>query len=87
MSLSSVQDIFYRERKLHDIFPQYYIDFTTDTYKATCNFNGVELESTLKPYEIKHIDTDYLYFEVGILLTTRLNKQIENLNALNTPIK
>lgn len=72
----TIKDYFYKQKKVYNILPDYYIDFTCDIYRAKCEYKGHIFESYLKPHEIKHIDTDYLYFEVAILLTQKLNNYI-----------
>jgi hypothetical protein len=78
MSLLSIKDHFYNLKKVHNILPTYFLDFEDNIYTASCIYNNVLLECRLKPSEIKHIDTDYLYFDIAILLTEKLNKRIDN---------
>ena len=78
MSLLSIKDHFYNLKKIHNILPTYYIDFENNIYAASCIYNDVLLESSLKRHEIRHIDSDYLYFDVAILLTEKLNRLINN---------
>jgi hypothetical protein len=80
-----IKDQFYSLKKVHNIRPTYYIDFEYNTYTATVIYCDVLLESKLLPCEIRHIDKDYLYYDVALLLTKKLNEKIEKLNALNTP--
>ena len=82
MELLPIKEHFYNLKKLYNILPTYYIDFDSNIFTATCIYNDVLLETFLKPSEIKHIDTDYLYFDIAILLTAKLNRRIDNLNAL-----
>ena len=78
MSLLSIKDHFYNLKKIHNILPTYYIDFENNIYTASCIYNEVLLECGLKRHEIRHIDSDYLYFDVAILLTEKLNRLINN---------
>ena len=82
MELLPIKEHFYNLKKLHNILPTYYIDFDSNIFTATCIYNDVLLETFLKLSEIKHIDTDYLYFDVALLLTKKLNNQIDKMIIL-----
>ena len=78
MSLLTIKEHFYNLKKVHDILPTYYIDFENNIYTASVMYNDSLVECRLRPHEIKHIDTDYLYFDIAILLTQKLNKLIDS---------
>ena len=78
MSLLTIKEHFYNLKKVHDLLPTYYIDFENNIYTASVMYNDSLVEYRLRPHEIKHIDTDYLYFDIAILLTEKLNKLIDS---------
>ena len=78
MSLLTIKEHFYNLKKVHDLLPTYYIDFENNIYTASVMYNDSLVECRLRLHEIKHIDTDYLYFDIAILLTQKLNKLIDS---------
>ena len=82
-----IKQHFYNLKKLYNILPTYYIDFENNIYTASVIYNDILIECGLKRHEIRHIDSDYLYFDVAILLTNKVNTEIEKIIALNTPVK
>ena len=85
MSLLTIKEHFYNLKKVHDLLPTYYIDFENNIYTASVMYNDSLVECRLRPHEIKHIDTDYLYFDIAILLTKKLNNLIGGKNDSNSP--
>jgi hypothetical protein len=72
MNLSH-KEYFYSLKKVHNILPLYYIDFKTNYHTAEVNYDDKKFECYLKQSELRHIDSDYPFYEVGILLTEKLN--------------
>ena len=85
MELNDIKQHFYNLKQIHNLLPTYYIDFENNIYTASVMHNDTLVECRLRPHEIKHIDTDYLYFDIAILLTEKLNKLIGKSNDSNTP--
>ena len=83
MELNDIKQHFYDLKKIHNLLPTYYIDFENNIYTASVMYNDSLVECRLRPHEIKHIDTDYLYFDIAILLTKKLNNLIGNRNDSN----
>ena len=85
MELNDIKQHFYDLKKIHNLLPTYYIDFENNIYTASVMYNDSLVQCRLRPHEIKHIDTDYLYFDIAILLTKKLNNLIGNKNDSNLP--
>ena len=78
MELNDIKQHFYDLKKINNLLPTYYIDFENNIYTASVMYNDSLVQCRLRPHEIKHIDTDYLYFDIAILLTQKLNKLIDS---------
>ena len=70
--------------EIYKIIPNYDIDFQRNIFKASCIYDSVFFQCTLTYDDMRHIDTDYLFFDTAILLTRKLNYQVENFIRVRT---
>ena len=79
-----IKKYYYNTKKIYAINPIFNINFNKIIFNANCEYENKIFYATLNKNELRHIDSDYLYFDVAILLMQKLNHQIHQYNLLKT---
>lgn len=79
-----IKKYYYNTKKVYMIDPTFHINFNKIIFNANCEYQNKKFYATLNKNELRHIDSDYLYFDVAILLMHKLNNQIQQYNLLKT---
>ena len=82
MKFSNIFQEYYLKKNIYSIDPKFIIDFQNDDFKGFCIYDNNQFGVMLNKKDFKHIDMDYLYFEVAIKLIDRLNIEITKYNLL-----
>ena len=80
MEFSNIFQEYYARKNIYSIEPKFIINFHNNDFKGFCIYDNTEFGIMLNRKDLKHIDTDHLYFDVAIQLIDRLNKEITKYN-------
>ena len=71
---------YYLKKNIYSIDPKFIIDLHNDDLKGFCIYDDTQFGVMISKNDLKHVDTDYLYFEAAIQLIDRLNIEITKYN-------
>ena len=78
--MTNIFEQYYSIKNIYSIEPKFIINFYNNDFKAFCIYDNTQFGIMLNKKDLKHIDTDYLYFDVAVQLLDRLNKEITKYN-------
>jgi hypothetical protein len=77
MEFANIHEYYYKQKSIHGINPTFIIDFYNKEFKLFCKYDNNDFNIILSDKDIKHIDSDYLYLDVALLLVQKVNIEID----------
>ena len=68
-------------KSIYSIDPEFIVNFQNNDFKASCTYDNTEFNVMLSEKDVRHIDSDHLYFDCAILLLQRINEEITKYNS------
>ena len=76
MNFTDIRNYLEYKKNIYNIDPKFIINFDNNKFIATCTYDNTQFGVMLSHKDLKHIDIDYCYFDVEILLIEKLNNEI-----------
>ena len=76
MNFTDIRNYLEYKKNIYNIDPKFIINFDNNKFIATCTYDNTQFGVMLSHKDLKHIDIDYCYFDVEILLIKKLNNEI-----------